>query len=84
MAVRFLPIEGLFGEVVRRPGLIDDLQRVFKIMVAGPTTLLALLTSIPMGYNSEEISGGWQILGAVKVEFEKFGGEEPAHSSNRF
>jgi DNA recombination protein RmuC len=62
VAVLFLPIEGLFGAVVRRPGLIDDLQRDFRIMIAEPMTLLALLTSIRMGYPkprySEKISGG--------------------------
>ena len=77
-AVMFLPTEGLFAEVVRRPGVIDALQREFHVMVAGPTTLVSLLTSLRMGFRSFAIqqrsSEVWQVLSAVKTEFEKFGG----------
>ncbi|MFL5269404.1 MAG: DNA recombination protein RmuC [Stellaceae bacterium] len=77
-AVMFLPTEGLFAEVVRRPGLVDALQRDFHVMVAGPTTLVSLLTSLRMGFRSLAIqqrsSEVWKVLSAVKTEFEKFGG----------
>ena len=77
-AVMFLPTEGLFAEVVRRPGLVDSLQRDFHVMVAGPTTLVSLLTSLRMGFRSLAIqqrsSEVWKVLSAVKTEFEKFGG----------
>lgn len=75
--VMFLPTEGLFAEVVRRPGLIDALQRECRVIVTGPTTLMALLTSLRMGFRSLAIqkrsSEVWQVLGAVKTEFGKFG-----------
>jgi DNA recombination protein RmuC len=77
-AVMFLPTEGLFAEVVRRPGLVDSLQREFHVMVAGPTTLVSLLTSLRMGFRTLAIqqrsSEVWRVLSAVKTEFEKFGG----------
>jgi DNA recombination protein RmuC len=77
-AVMFLPTEGLFAEVIRRPGLVDWLQRECHIMVAGPTTLISLLTSLRMGFRTLAIqqrsSEVWQVLSAVKTEFEKFGG----------
>jgi len=77
-AVMFLPTEGLFAEVIRRPGLVDWLQREYHIMVAGPTTLVSLLTSLRMGFRSLAIqqrsSEVWQVLSSVKTEFEKFGG----------
>jgi DNA recombination protein RmuC len=77
-AVMFLPTEGLFAEVIRRPGLIDALQRDFHVMVAGPTTLVSLLTSLRMGFRTLAIqqrsSEVWRVLSAVKTEFEKFGG----------
>lgn len=77
-AVMFLPTEGLFAEVVRRPGLVDLLQREFHVMVAGPTTLVSLLTSLRMGFRTLAIqqrsSEVWKVLSAVKTEFEKFGG----------
>ncbi len=77
-AVMFLPAEGLFAEVVRRPGLVDALQREHRVMVAGPTTLVSLLTSLRMGFRSLAIqqrsSEVWKVLSAVKTEFEKFGG----------
>jgi DNA recombination protein RmuC len=77
-AVMFLPTEGLFAEVIRRPGLVDALQRDFRVMVAGPTTLVSLLTSLRMGFRTLAIqqrsSEVWKVLSAVKTEFEKFGG----------
>jgi DNA recombination protein RmuC len=77
-AVMFLPTEGLFAEVIRRPGLVGWLQRECRVMVAGPTTLVSLLTSLRMGFRSLAIqqrsSEVWNVLSAVKTEFEKFGG----------
>jgi DNA recombination protein RmuC len=77
-AVMFLPTEGLFAEVIRRPGLVDWLQRECRVMVAGPTTLVSLLTSLRMGFRALAIqqrsSEVWQVLSAVKTEFGKFGG----------
>ncbi|MDQ3206458.1 MAG: DNA recombination protein RmuC [Pseudomonadota bacterium] len=76
-AILFLPTEGLYAEVLRRPGLVDGLQRDCRIAVAGPTTLLALMTSFQMGFRTLAIekrsSEVWQTLGAVKTEFGKFG-----------
>ena len=73
----FLPTEGLYAEVVRRAGLVDELQRVHRIVVAGPTTLCALLNSLQMGFRSlaveQRTSEVWTVLGAVKTEFGKFG-----------
>ncbi|MHB8054645.1 MAG: DNA recombination protein RmuC [Candidatus Aminicenantales bacterium] len=73
----FLPIEGLYAEVLRRPGLTDALQREFRVSVAGPTTLLALLNTFQMGFQTlaiEKRSADIQkLLGAVKTEFGKFG-----------
>jgi DNA recombination protein RmuC len=73
----FLPTEGLYAEVVRRPGLLEALQRDWKVSVAGPTTLLALLTSLQMGFRTLAIQRRsaevWQVLGAVKGEFATFG-----------
>jgi DNA recombination protein RmuC len=77
-AIMFLPTEGLFAEVVRRPGLVDALQRDHKVLVSGPTTLMATLTSLRMGFRTLAIqqrsSEVWQVLSSVKQEFEKFGG----------
>ena len=77
-AVLFLPTEGLFAEVVRRPGLVDALQREWHIMVAGPTTLVSLLVSLRVGFRSLAIQRHsnevWKVLAAVKTEFGKFGG----------
>ena len=74
----FLPTEGLFAEVVRRPGLVDALQREWHIMVAGPTTLVSLLVSLRVGFRSLAIQKHsnevWKVLAAVKTEFGKFGG----------
>lgn len=73
----FLPIEGLYAEVIRRPGLCDYLQRECKVTVTGPTTLTAILNSLQMGFRTLAIerrsSEVWQVLGAVKSEFGKFG-----------
>jgi DNA recombination protein RmuC len=73
----FLPIEGLYAEVLRRPGLCDTLQREFRIVVTGPTTLAALLNSLQMGFRTLAIerrsSEVWELLGVVKTEFGKFG-----------
>jgi len=73
----FLPTEGLYAEVLRRPGLSDSLQRDYRITIAGPTTLTALLNSLQMGFRTLAIerrsSEVWQVLGAVKTEFSKFG-----------
>ncbi len=75
--IMFLPVEGLYAEVVRRTSLIEILQRDFKIIITGPTTLAALLNSLQMGFRTLAIekrtSEVWNILGAVKTEFEKFG-----------
>jgi DNA recombination protein RmuC len=77
-AVMYLPTEGLFAEIIRRPGLIDALQRECHVMVAGPTTLFTLLTAMRMGFRSLAIQKRsaevWKVLGAVKHEFAKFGG----------
>jgi len=76
-AVLFLPTEGLFAEIIRRPGLVDDLQREYRIVVTGPTTLMALLNSLRMGFKTLAIqkrsSDVWRVLGAVKTEFGKYG-----------
>ncbi|MES2832264.1 MAG: DNA recombination protein RmuC [Pseudomonadota bacterium] len=76
-AILFLPTEGLYAEVMRRPGLADELQRVFRISIAGPSTLSALLNSLQMGFRTlaleKRSSEVWQVLGAVKTEFGKFG-----------
>jgi DNA recombination protein RmuC len=76
-ALLFLPTEGLYAEVLRRPGLTDTLQRDYRVTIAGPTTLTALLNSLQMGFRTLAIekrsSEVWQVLGAVKTEFGKFG-----------
>lgn len=76
-AILFLPTEGLYAEVMRRPGLADDLQRVHRVSIAGPSTLAALLNSLQMGFRTlaleKRSSEVWQVLGAVKTEFSKFG-----------
>jgi DNA recombination protein RmuC len=77
-AVMFLPTEGLYAEVVRRAGLLDAIQRECRVVVAGPTTLWAILNSLQMGFRTLAIqqrsSEVWAVLGAVKTEFVKFGG----------
>ena len=76
-AILFLPVEGLYAEVLRRPGLMDALQRDFRVTLAGPTTLLAILNSLHMGFRTlaleKQASEVWKVLGAVKTEFGKFG-----------
>jgi DNA recombination protein RmuC len=76
-ALLFLPTEGLYAEILRRPGLTDFLQREYRVSVTGPTTLTALLNSLQMGFRTLAIeqrsSEVWQVLGAVKTEFRKFG-----------
>ena len=76
-AILFLPTEGLYAEVLRRPGLADNLQREFRVSIAGPTTLSALLNSLQMGFRTLAIEKRsaevWQVLGGVKAEFERFG-----------
>lgn len=76
-ALLYLPIEGLYAEVLRRPGLVETLQRDYRVSVAGPTTLAALLNSLQMGFRSLAIqkrsSEVWMILAAVKKKFESFG-----------
>ena len=76
-AILFLPTEGLYAEVVRRPGLADELQRTCRVSIAGPSTLSALLNSLQMGFRTlaleKRSSEVWQVLGAVKTEFGKFG-----------
>ena len=76
-AILFLPTEGLYAEVLRRPGLVESLQRDCRIALAGPTTLLALMTSFQMGFRTLAIekrsSEVWQTLATVKSEFGKFG-----------
>jgi DNA recombination protein RmuC len=76
-AILFVPTEGLYAEALRRPGLVDAMQREFKVMLAGPTTLLATLTSLQMGFRTLALERRsaevWEVLGAVKTEFGKFG-----------
>ncbi|MDI1258929.1 DNA recombination protein RmuC [Aquabacterium sp.] len=76
-AILFLPTEGLYAEALRRPGLFEALQREHRVMLAGPTTLLATLNSLQMGFRTlaleQRSSEVWQVLGAVKTEFAKFG-----------
>ncbi|MDR0276082.1 MAG: DNA recombination protein RmuC [Burkholderiaceae bacterium] len=76
-AILFLPTEGLYAEALRRPGLMESLQRQHRVVLTGPTTLLALLGSLQMGFRTHALeqrsSEVWQVLGAVKTEFGKFG-----------
>ena len=73
----YLPTEGLYAEVLRRPGLMDSLQREQRVVIVGPTTLAALLNSLQMGFRTLAIqkrsSEVWKVLGSVKTEFGKFG-----------
>jgi len=77
-AILFLPFEGIYAEVVRKASLLEELQRTSKIVVTGPTTLAAILNSLQMGFRTLAIqkrsSEVWKVLGAVKKEFENFGG----------
>ncbi|NDE18449.1 DNA recombination protein RmuC, partial [bacterium] len=76
-AIMYLPTEGLFAEVIRRPGLANELQNKFRILVTGPTTLMSLLNSLQMGFKTLAIekstSDVWKILSAAKTEFHKYG-----------
>jgi len=76
-AILFLPTESLYAEALRRPGLVEALQRDHRVALAGPTTLLALLSSLQMGFRTlaleQRSAEVWQVLGAVKTEFAKFG-----------
>jgi len=76
-AILFLPVEGLYAEVLRRPGLMDSLQRDHRVTLAGPTTLLAILNSLHMGFRTlaleKQASEVWKVLGAVKTEFDRYG-----------
>ncbi len=75
--ILFLPTEGLFAEVLRRPGLTEALHRELRVVIAGPTTLFAMLNSLQMGFRTlaleKRSAEVWQVLGAVKTEFGKFG-----------
>ena len=75
--ILFVPTEGLYAEALRRPGLVESLQRDCKVMLVGPTTLLATLTSLQMGFRTlaleKRSAEVWEVLGAVKTEFGKFG-----------
>jgi len=76
--IMFLPFEGIYAEVVRRAALLEELQREYKTIVTGPATLAAILNSLQMGFRTlalqKRSSEVWRILGAVKKEFENFGG----------
>jgi DNA recombination protein RmuC len=76
-AIMYLPTEGLFAEIIRRPGLCSELQAQYRVMLTGPTTLAALLNSLQMGFRTLAIekrsSEVWQVLGAAKAEFRKYG-----------
>jgi DNA recombination protein RmuC len=76
-AILFVPTEGLYAEALRRPGLVEVLQREHKVMLCGPTTLLATLSSLQMGFRTlaleKRSAEVWEVLGAVKTEFGKFG-----------
>lgn len=76
-AILFLPSEGLYAEVLRRPGLMEGLQAKHKITLAGPTTMLALLNSLQMGFRTlaieRQAADVWKVLGAVKTEFDRYG-----------
>jgi DNA recombination protein RmuC len=76
-AILFLPVEGLYAEVLRRPGLMDSIQREHRVTLAGPTTLLAILNSLQMGFRTlaleKQASEVWKVLGAVKTEFDRYG-----------
>lgn len=85
-AILYLPVEGLYAEALRRPGLSESLQRDFRVTLAGPTTLAAMLNSLQMGFRTLAIEQRsaevWAVLGAVKTEFGKFG-EALAHTRKK-
>ncbi len=76
-AIMFLPTEGLYAEVLRQPGLIEELQQTYRIVAAGPTTLAAILNSLRMGFRTfvieQRATEVWKVLAAVKTEFCQFG-----------
>ena len=76
-ALMFVPTEGLYAEALRRPGLVEAMQREYRVTLVGPTTLLATLTSLQMGFRTlaleQRSAEVWEVLGAVKTEFAKFG-----------
>jgi len=76
-AIMYLPTEGLFAEVIRRPGLISEIQSKHRVLISGPTTLMSLLNSLQMGFRTLAIqknaSDVWKILSAAKAEFQKYG-----------
>ncbi|MFC5623851.1 DNA recombination protein RmuC [Algoriphagus winogradskyi] len=76
-AILFLPVESLYAEILREPGLTQQIQQDYKVLVTGPTTLSAILNSLQMGFRTLAIqkrsSEVWQVLGAIKTEFGKFG-----------
>jgi len=73
----FLPVESLYAEVVKRPGLLEDLQEKYRIIITGPSTIVAFLNSLSMGFRTmaiEKRSGEiWNLLGVIKKEFTRFG-----------
>jgi DNA recombination protein RmuC len=73
----FLATEGLYAEVLRQPGVLEELQQRYRVVVAGPTTLAAILSSLRMGFQTLAIEQRavevWRVLGAIKTEFGKFG-----------
>jgi DNA recombination protein RmuC len=75
-AILFIPTESLYAEVLRQPGLFEQLQRDYRVMIAGPTNLAALLTSFQLGFRSlalqKRSSEVWQLLGAIKTEFDRY------------
>ena len=76
-AIMFLPVESLYAEVLRRPGLAEDIQEKYRVIISGPTTLCALLNSLQMGFKTLSIERRtgevWQTLGSLRVEFSRFG-----------
>ena len=85
-AILFVPTEGLYAEALRRPGLVELLQRDHRVLLCGPTTLLATLSSLQMGFRTlaleKRSAEVWEVLGAVKTEFRKFG-EALAHTRKK-
>jgi DNA recombination protein RmuC len=75
--ILFIPTESLYAEILRQPGLFEQLQRDYRVMISGPTNLAALLTSFQMGFKSlalqKRSNEVWHLLGAIKVEFDKYG-----------
>ena len=76
-AIMFVPTEGLFAEIIRQPRVVEELQKTYRVVLAGPTTFWALLNSLRMGFRTltiqKQASDVWKTLGQVKTEFEKFG-----------